>query len=64
MCIGFIAVTKKGQDLTRPGERDALHEIFMKQREEFQTRYREEAKNRAGDAKSRAKEKRRQPRSG
>ena len=24
MCIGFIAVTKKGQDLTRPGEKDDL----------------------------------------
>lgn len=34
MCIGFIAVTKKGQDLTRPGERDDLHEIFKRQRDE------------------------------
>ncbi|MDG3003376.1 redoxin domain-containing protein [Paludisphaera mucosa] len=34
MCIGFIAVTKKGQDLTRPGEKDDLHDIFTKQREE------------------------------
>ena len=25
MCIGFIGVTKKGQDLTRPGEKDDLH---------------------------------------
>ncbi|AMV38890.1 redoxin domain-containing protein [Planctomyces sp. SH-PL62] len=33
MCIGFIAVTRKGQDLTRPGERDDLHDIFVKQRE-------------------------------
>ena len=24
MCVGFIAVTKKGQDLTRPGEKDDL----------------------------------------
>ena len=40
MCIGFIAVTKKGQDLTRPGEKDDLHEIFMKQREEDRKRYR------------------------
>ena len=26
MCIGFIGVTKKGQDLTRPGEKDDLME--------------------------------------
>ena len=32
MCVGFIAVTKKGQDLTRPGEKDDLMEIFHKQR--------------------------------
>ncbi len=31
MCIGFIGVTKKGQDLTRPGEKDDLIEIFKKQ---------------------------------
>ena len=31
MCIGFIAVTKKGQDLTQPGEKDDLHDIFQKQ---------------------------------
>ncbi|GAC1468074.1 MAG: thioredoxin family protein [Isosphaeraceae bacterium] len=30
MCIGFIAVTKKGQDLTRPGEVDDLHDILIK----------------------------------
>ncbi len=35
MCIGFLAVTKKGQDLTRPGEKDDLMEIFHKQREEY-----------------------------
>ena len=33
MCVGFIAVTKKGQDLTRPGEADDLHAIFREQRE-------------------------------
>ncbi|MHB1561778.1 MAG: hypothetical protein ACYC61_30380, partial [Isosphaeraceae bacterium] len=32
MCIGFIAVTKKGQDLTRPGEKDDLLEIFAEER--------------------------------
>ena len=28
MCIGFIAVTKKGQDLTKPGEKDDLRSII------------------------------------
>ena len=28
MCIGFIGVTKKGQDLTRPGEKDDYMDIF------------------------------------
>ena len=32
MCVGYIAVVKKGQDLTRPGERDDLFDIFQKQR--------------------------------
>ena len=35
MIVGFIAVTKKGQDLTRPGEKDDLMEIFHKQMEEY-----------------------------
>jgi thiol-disulfide isomerase/thioredoxin len=38
MCIGFLAVTKKGLDLTRPGERDDLMEIFRKQAEEYQAK--------------------------
>ena len=42
MCIGFLAVTKKGQDLTRPGEKDDLMEIFHKQREEYR-QHREKA---------------------
>ena len=33
MCVGYIAVVKKGQDLTAPGARDDLFEIFMKQRD-------------------------------
>ena len=33
MCVGYIAVVKKGQDLTVPGSRDDLFEIFMRQRE-------------------------------
>jgi peroxiredoxin len=35
MCIGFIALTKQGQDLTRPGEKDDLRQILDKQREEL-----------------------------
>ncbi len=34
MCIGFLALAKKHQDLTKPGEKDDLLEIFMKQRAE------------------------------
>ena len=35
MCVGFIAVTKKGQDLTQSGQKDDLMEIFHQQREEY-----------------------------
>ena len=35
MCIGFIGVTKKGQDLTKPGEKDDLNEIFEAQLDEY-----------------------------
>jgi hypothetical protein len=31
MCVGYIGVAKKGQDLTRPGEKDDLFEVFVKQ---------------------------------
>ncbi len=33
MCVGYIALVKKGQDLTTQGARDDLYEIFAKQRE-------------------------------
>ncbi|WP_406700617.1 redoxin domain-containing protein [Singulisphaera sp. Ch08] len=47
MCIGFIAVTKKGQDLTRAGEKDDLHDLFKAQIKEFEKKMKEqEAKNR------------------
>jgi len=49
MCVGFIAVTKKGQDLTQPGEKDDLMEIFRKQMEEYREKREKairEAKNR------------------
>jgi len=32
MCVGYIAVVKKGQDLTRPGEINDMFKIFAKQR--------------------------------
>jgi hypothetical protein len=38
MCVGFIAVTKKGQDLTMPGEKDDFMEIYQKQIQEFRAR--------------------------
>ena len=38
MCIGFIAVTKKGQDLTRPGEKDDLLDIFKAQVESYRNK--------------------------
>lgn len=31
MCVGYIGVVKKGQDLTRPGERDDLYQILARQ---------------------------------
>ena len=34
MCIGFLAVVKKGQDLTQPGQVDDLGSIFREQFEE------------------------------
>jgi hypothetical protein len=33
MCVGYIAMVKKGQDLTVEGTRDELYEIFSMQRE-------------------------------
>ncbi len=58
MCVGFIAVTKKGQDLTRPGEKDDLGEIFHKQMEEYRAK-REQAirEAREKDAKVRSADK-------
>jgi len=41
MCIGFIALTKKGQDLTRPGEKDDLRQIIEKDFEGIRKKYRD-----------------------
>jgi peroxiredoxin len=46
MCIGFIALTKKGQDLTRPGEKDDLRQIFEKQIDEYRKKRDEVARKR------------------
>ena len=46
MCIGFLAITKKGQDLTRPGEKDDLQEILFRQLKESR-----EPSKKAGDKK-------------
>ena len=50
MCIGFIAVTKKGQDLTRPGEKDDLRQILDKQIEDIRKNreHRQRSGSRAG----------------
>ena len=53
MCIGFLGVTKKGQDLTQPGEKDDYMEILQKQQEQFREKYekmRREAKAKDGKA--------------
>ncbi len=46
MCIGFLGITKKGQDLTRPGEKDDLPDILRKQQEELGAKYKEQIKAR------------------
>jgi hypothetical protein len=51
MCIGFIAVTKKGQDLTRAGELDDLLEIFKAQRDDYRRKRDEGARQRGRGAK-------------
>ena len=42
MCIGFLGMTKKGQDLTKPGEKDDLPDILRKQREERGEKYKKQ----------------------
>ncbi|MGE3820447.1 MAG: redoxin family protein [Isosphaeraceae bacterium] len=54
MSIGFIAVTKKGQDLTRPGEKDDLREILEPPREGAREREEDAARKRATGARSEA----------
>ncbi len=51
MCIGFVAVVQKGQDLTRPGETDQLGKIFD---QEFEDR--REAARKAMEARKKKAE--------
>jgi len=51
MCIGFIGVTKKGQDLTRPGEKDDLMDIFKAQIDDYRNKRDEASRKRAKGAK-------------
>ena len=39
MCIGFLGLTKTGQDLTKPGEKDDFMDILRKQEEELRAKY-------------------------
>jgi hypothetical protein len=55
MCIGFLALTKTGQDLTRPGENDDLRQIIDRSYEELKQEYerkRQEAGRRNAAAKA------------
>jgi Redoxin/Copper type II ascorbate-dependent monooxygenase, C-terminal domain len=51
MCIGFISVVQKGQDLTRSGEKDELGEYFRKVMLEHQKKAKE-AQEKAAAAKA------------
>ena len=55
MCIGFLAMTKKGQDLTKPGERDDLNLIFQKQGEERIKKYEQRRRREAEAARQAGK---------
>jgi len=50
MCIGFLGVTKKGQDLTKPGDKDDFMEILQKQHEELREKYEKQRRER-GDSR-------------
>jgi mono/diheme cytochrome c family protein len=53
MCIGFLAVVQKGQDLTRPGEKDTLREVFREQGEERRKEVEEFVKRKKEEARAR-----------
>jgi len=52
MCVGYIAVVKKGQDLTRPGEADDLFQTFVRQRQDA-LRVERSARGKAGARRGR-----------
>jgi hypothetical protein len=52
MCLGFIALTKKDQDLTRPGEKDDLRTILVRQRDEFRKKFEKRARERGSPHKA------------
>jgi mono/diheme cytochrome c family protein len=54
MCIGFLALTKKNQDLTQPGEKDDFMDILRKQQEELRAKYEKESKERHPERKGRS----------
>ena len=51
MCIGFLAMVKKGQDLTKPGEKDDLNLIFQRQGEERIKNYEKRQRQAAEEAR-------------
>jgi mono/diheme cytochrome c family protein len=54
MCIGFLAITKKGQDLTKAGERDDLMDILRAQEEELRAKYEQQIKEHREKARRKA----------
>jgi mono/diheme cytochrome c family protein len=53
MCIGFLGVVKTGQDLTKPGEKDDLREIFDEFYQELRRKHEAEQKRKANQANNR-----------
>ena len=49
MCIGFIALTKDGQDLTKPGEKDDLREILKASLDELKQKLKKQEKQKRDD---------------
>ena len=55
MCIGFLGLTKKNQDLTKPGEKDDLTDILRKQAEELRAKYEKQFRERRNRNKAQGK---------
>ena len=45
MCIGFLGLTKKRQDLTKPGEKDDFVDILRKQEQELREKYEKQSRD-------------------